>query len=104
MKDLSTDNLLTIAEIAEDCNLVDIITEFKDTKEKDSEKVGMNIFVKVLSGISKSAKPRFYSLIGELTDKDAETIKKQPIKTTFEELKAIFAHGENAALLKDFFG
>jgi len=103
MKELSTDNLLTIAEIAEDCNLVEIITEFKNTKEKDAEKVGMNIFVKVLSGISKGAKRKFYDVMAELTEKDAETIKNQPIKTTFDEIKAIF-QGSNAELLKDFFG
>lgn len=103
MKDLTTDNLLTVAEIAEDCGLVEILTEYKNTKEKDSEKVGMNIFVKTLSGISKGAKRRFYELIAELTDKDAETIKNQPIKATFDDLKAIFSYGENASLLKDFF-
>ena len=103
MKELTTDNLLTIAEIAEDCNLVEILTEFKNTKEKDSEKVGMNVFVKVLSGISKGAKPKFYDLMAEITEKDAETIKNQPIKATFEEVKAIF-QGSNGELLKDFFG
>lgn len=102
MKDLSTDNLLTIAEIAEDCNLVEIITEFKNTKEKDPEKVGMQVFVKVLSGISKGAKRKFYEVMAELTEKDVETVKNQSIKTTFDEIKAIF-QGSNAELLKDFF-
>jgi hypothetical protein len=41
--------------------------------------------------------------MAELTEKDAETIKNQPIKTTFDEIKAIF-QGSNAELLKDFFG
>ena len=103
MKELTTDNLLTIAEIAEDCHLVEILTEAKNTKETDSEKVGMNIFVKVLSGISKGAKSRFYELLAEITEKDTETIKKQPIKATFDDVKAIFS-GDNGVLLKDFFG
>ena len=102
MKELSTDNLLTIAEIAEDCNLVDILTEYKNTKENDAEKVGMSIFVKVLSGISRGAKSRFYELMGELTEKDAETVKKQSVKITFDEIKEIFK-GSNVELLRDFF-
>ena len=104
MREITTDNLLTIAEIAEDCNLVEIITEWKGTKEKDAEKVGMDIFVKTLSRISKSSKSRFYDLIGELTEKDAETVKNQPIKTTLNDVKTIFSYGSNAELLKDFFG
>lgn len=103
MKELTTDNLLTFAEIAEDSNLVDVLTEFKNTKEKDSEKVGLTVFIKVLSGISKGSKSKFYSLLGELTDKDAETVKNQPIKTTFDEIKTILSYGSNAELLKDFF-
>ena len=103
MKELTTDHLLTFAEIAEDSNLVDVLTEFKNTKEKDSEKVGLTVFIKVMSGISKGSKSKFYSLLGELTDKDAETVKNQPIKTTFDEIKAILSYGSNAELLKDFF-
>lgn len=102
MKEISTDNLLTIAEIAEECNLVEILAEFKNTKEKDPEKVGMNVFVKVLSGISKSAKSRFYELMAEITEKDSETVKNQSIKTTFTEIKEIFRN--DGELLKDFFG
>ena len=102
MKEISTDNLLTIAEVAEECNLVEILTEFRNTKEKDPEKVGMNVFVKVLSGISKSAKSRFYELMAEITEKDAETVKNQSIKTTFTEIKEIFRN--DGELLKDFFG
>ena len=30
MKELTTDNLLTFAEIAEDSNLVDVLTQFKN--------------------------------------------------------------------------
>ena len=103
MKELSTDNLLTIAEIAEDSGLVEILTEYKNTKEKDAEKVGMTIFVKTLSGISRGSKSKVYSLIGELTGKEEKAIKNQPVKATFEDLKAIFQYGENASLLKDFF-
>lgn len=102
MKRLSTDNLLTIAEIAEDCDFVEILTEFKNTKDKDAEKVGMKVFVKVLSGISKGAKSRFYELMAELTEKDAETVKNQPIKETFDEIKEILK--SDGELLKDFFG
>lgn len=103
MKDLSTDNILTIAEIVEDSDLVDVLEQFKNTKETDAEKVGLQIFVKVLSKVSKTSKPKFYGLLGELTDKDPETIKNQPIATTFGEIKAILSFGENAKLLKDFF-
>ena len=103
MKELTTDNLLTFAEIAEDSKLVDVLTEFKNTKEKDAEKVGLTVFIKVVSSVSKNSKQRFYELLGELTDKDADTIKNQPIKTTFDEVKAIFSYGSNAELLKDFF-
>ena len=104
MKELSTDNLLTIAEIADQANIVSVLEEFKNTKEKDPEKVGLQIFVKTLSGISKGAKQRFYELLGELTDKDADTVKKQSAKTTFEDVKEIVKSGDNAALLRDFFG
>lgn len=103
MKELTTDNLLTFAEIAEDSNLVDVLTQFKNTKEKDAEKVGLTVFIKVLSSISKGSKSKFYSLLGELTDKDADTIKNQPVKATFDEIKGILSYGSNAELLKDFF-
>lgn len=104
MKELSTENLLTIAEIAEDANIVAVLDAFRNTKEKDAEKVGLQIFVKTLSGISKGAKQKFYALIGELTDKDAETVRTQSAKTTFDDIKAIMAAGDNVGLLKDFFG
>lgn len=103
MKDLSTDNILTIAEIAEETNLVDVLDSFKSTKEKDAEKVGLQVFVKVLSKVSKTSKTKLYELLGELTEKDAETVKNQPVKITFDEIKAILSSGENAKLLKDFF-
>ncbi len=103
MKELSTDNVLTIAEIAEEIDLVNVLDQFKNTKEKDAEKVGLQVFVKVLSKVSKSSKTKLYELIGELTDKDAETVKNQSVVTTYNEIKAILSFGENAKLIKDFF-
>lgn len=103
MKELSTDNILTIAEIAEDSDLANVLDQFKNTREKDAEKVGLQVIVKVLSKISKSSKSKLYGLIGELTDKDAESVKNQPISTTYKEIKEILSFGENAKLLKDFF-
>ena len=64
MKALTTDNILTISEIAEECDLVAIVDTFRNTKEKDAEKAGLQVLVKVLAGISKRARTQFYSLLG----------------------------------------
>lgn len=104
MKELTTDNLFDIGEIVEDADLVSVFESFKNTKEQDSEKVGMQIFVKLISGISKKARAKFYKLMGELTETDAETIKNQSIPETVKQIKELFSTGENGRLIKDFFG
>lgn len=104
MKELSTDNLFEIGEIVEDADLVSVFEAFKNTKEKDSEKIGMQVFVKLLSSISKKARTKFYNLMGELTETDAETVKNQSVTQTVQQLKELFSTGENSKLIKDFFG
>lgn len=104
MKELTTDHLFTIGEIVEDADLVSVFEMFKNTTEKDSEKVGMQVLVKMLAGISKHARTKFYVLMGELTETDAETVKNQSIPQTVKQIKELFTTGENGKLIKDFFG
>ena len=104
MKELTTDNLFDIGEIVEDADLVGIFESFRNTKEEDAEKVGMQVIVKLLSGISKKARAKFYKLMGELTETDAETVKNQSVATTVKQIKELFSTGENGRLIKDFFG
>jgi hypothetical protein len=98
---LETDKALDILPIMG--NIVEKL-EIKDLgQEKDSKKVGMEIFKKLLTKI-KVVKPELYEILRIIDDtKTEEEIKKQSLGKTMSMFKAVTEDKELMGFIKQSF-
>ena len=92
--DKAFDLLPAMTDIFDKLNLKDYISDLKkNSKGKDKETVGIELFKYVLKNSSK-IKEEFFSIVAIIQDKTPEEIKKQSIVDTFNSIKQLFADKE----------
>jgi len=88
------DLLPVMTDVFDKLNLKEYISDLqKNSKGKDKEAVGMEVFKYVLKNSSK-IKEEFFSIVAVIQDKTPEEIKKQNIIETFNSCKKLFTEKE----------
>ncbi len=93
MRKINTEDVFKMARIIKNTSITGNIKEaFSKGKKEDAdvEQIGIDIFMDIVcSCADESIEKKFYDLIGGITEKKPEDIKKQSLETTIDDIKRI---------------